>query len=108
MKEHFEKIYRQREEKEEELGKYSGQEWGRPKENKWSWGETYYHLYLMMKWFRRLSKIYVPITKPVATLQRNKPYLIGSANVYEAYQGKNKKPMKAPFMLAELDKETKL
>ncbi|GAA0310600.1 hypothetical protein GCM10008924_30260 [Gracilibacillus halotolerans] len=46
MKEHFEKIYRQREEKEEELGKYSGQEWGRPKENKWSWGETYYHLYL--------------------------------------------------------------
>ncbi|GAA0310594.1 hypothetical protein GCM10008924_30250 [Gracilibacillus halotolerans] len=66
------------------------------------------YIYLMMKWFRRLSKIYVLITKPVAALQRNKTYLTGSANVYEAYQDKNKKPMKAPFMLAELDKETKL
>ena len=109
---------------QEVLANFSGAEWDRPKEDKWSWGETYYHLYLMMKWFRRLSKIYVPVSKPVAALQRNKPYLTGSTNVYEAYQDKNKKAMKAPFIImppdkkkinvqfadlvAELDKETKL
>lgn len=123
MKEHFEKIYRQREEMQTELDKFTGQEWNRPQKDKWSWGETYYHLYLMVKWFRRLSKVYVPISKPVAALAKNKPYLTTSTNVYETYHEKHKKPMKAPFiivppnrekihvefddLLVELDKETK-
>ena len=124
IEEHFEKLYRQREEMLQELAYFAGVEWNRPQKDKWSWGETYYHLYLMVKWFRRLSMFYLPISKPVAMLKKDKPYSTGSTNVYEAYQDKNKKAMKAPFIIvppdrkkisiefddlvAELDKETKL
>ncbi|WP_018933189.1 DinB family protein [Gracilibacillus lacisalsi] len=99
MKNHFQKIYKQREEIKEELVVFRNQEWKRPHQDKWSWGETYYHLYLMMKWFRRLSKGYVPLSLPIATLRKNKPYKVHSTDVYAAYKQKNKKPMKAPFLL---------
>ncbi len=123
MKDRFQKIYKQREEMKKELTSFRNKEWNRPHQDKWSWGETYYHLYLMMKWFRRLSKVYVPSSLPIATLRKNKPYKVHSTDVYEAYKEKNKKPMRAPFILVppkgiesdvdfqwlieELDKETK-
>ncbi|PWU68745.1 DinB family protein [Gracilibacillus dipsosauri] len=116
--EHFQRIYKQRKEIKIELWK--GKEWQRPSDDKWSWGETYYHLYLMMRWFRRLSKIYIPLAIPFATLRKNKPYPVHSTNIYKQYQLEKKKPMKAPFILVppkdqvdfgwlvnELDKETK-
>ncbi|WP_245937462.1 DinB family protein [Saliterribacillus persicus] len=124
MKEHFQKMYKQREEIADELIYYQKNEWFRPYEEKWSWGETYYHLYLMLKWFRRLSKVYVPLARPVGTLRKEKPYETCSSDIYASYKEKNKKPMKAPFilippeyekinvsfewLLVEIDKETKL
>ncbi len=124
MKDHFQKIYKQREAMIEELTHFQSKEWIRPYEDKWSWGETYYHLYLMIKWFRRVSKVYVPLARPVGTLRKDKPYETCSFDVYARYKEKNKKPMKAPFilippeykkinvsfdwLLEEIEKETKL
>lgn len=123
MNQHFQKIYRQREIVLEQLEHFAGMEWERPQQDKWSWGETYYHLYLMMKFFRRLSKVYVSIAKPFALLSKNKPFLTSHRNIYVLYQENNKKVMRAPIilvpperekikfefeeLLVELDKETK-
>ncbi|MDX8047691.1 DinB family protein [Gracilibacillus sp. S3-1-1] len=99
MQAHFQKLYVQRDEMEQKLVAFKGMEWERPLQDKWSWGETYYHLYLMLKNFRRLSKVYIPLTTPVAALRKSKPFTTHSPNIYEAYQAKKKKPMKAPFII---------
>nr|WP_275582714.1 DinB family protein [Shouchella xiaoxiensis] len=78
---------------------YAGEEWTRPNEEKWSFGETYLHLYLLLKWFRRLNQVYLPIASKLAYPFRNKPSDWQSENVYELYQQKNQKTMKAPFFL---------
>ncbi|WP_374068095.1 DinB family protein [Paraliobacillus sp. JSM ZJ581] len=99
MKKHFQKLYIQREEMNKEIMKFRDKEWNRPYKDKWSWGETYYHLYLMMKWFRRLSMIYIPLSKPIASLRKNKPYNVHSYDIYEQFNDKYQRGMKAPFIL---------
>ena len=99
MKNHFTIIYEQREEFANELTKLKNKEWERPKEDKWSFGETYYHLYLMVRLFRRLNKPYLPISKPIATIRRGKSYKFHSENIFTEYKEKHNKPMKAPFVL---------
>ncbi|SHN05287.1 DinB family protein [Gracilibacillus kekensis] len=99
MKNHFNKIYQQREEFQGVLKKYKNKEWERPVEGKWSFGETYYHLYLMVKRFRQLNKIYVPIYKPIATIRRRASYKTEIHDIYAEYKQNNKQPMKAPSVL---------
>lgn len=70
MKNYFTVIYEQREEFADELKNFKNKEWERPQEDKWSFGETYYHLYLMVRLFRQLNKLYLPISKPIATLKK--------------------------------------
>lgn len=99
MTEHFEKLEVQRNEMSDILSKFKGNEWERPLKNKWSFGETYYHLYLLIKWFRRLNIVYLPISKKIAVLRKHKAYLENSADVYVQYQNKHKRPMRAPSIL---------
>ncbi|ENH97262.1 hypothetical protein J416_06500 [Gracilibacillus halophilus YIM-C55.5] len=99
MQKHFRKLHEQREEINGELANFQHQKWIRPYEDKWSWGETYYHLYLMIKWFRRISKCYTPLSIPTAILRKHKPYETHSIDAFTKYKEKNKKPMKAPFIL---------
>lgn len=99
MKEHFHKLYEQREVMKNEIRSFYGEEWKRPYKDKWSIGETYYHLFLMIKWFRRLNKIYLPLSKPIATVIKDKNYKTQSDDVYNRYKEKHHKSMKAPFIL---------
>ncbi|WP_306984701.1 DinB family protein [Alkalicoccobacillus murimartini] len=73
--------------------------WLRPYEDKWSIGETLYHVYLLLKRFRQLNISYIPLATPFAKLSRHKPYLTASPNIYEQYKQTHKKPMKAPPLL---------
>ncbi|GEL78647.1 DinB family protein [Tenuibacillus multivorans] len=73
--------------------------WQRPMPDKWSTAETLYHLILMVRLFRRFSRVYVPAMLPVAYLRRKKPYKTDIHNIYEEYQHKKRKPMNAPFLL---------
>ncbi|GAF12422.1 transmembrane protein [Bacillus sp. JCM 19046] len=96
---HLTKLLTQRTVMLEVMIPYAGEEWTRPNEEKWSFGETYLHLYLLLKWFRRLNQVYLPIASKLAYPFKNQPYEKKSANVYELYQQKNQKAMKAPFFL---------
>ncbi|WP_408607805.1 DinB family protein [Bacillus xiapuensis] len=99
MEKHFRKIYEQREGMKKEIRSFEGEEWKRPYQDKWSIGETYYHLFLMIKWFRRLNKIYLPLSKPIAAVIKDKTYKTQSEDVYKQYKEKHHKPMKAPFII---------
>lgn len=99
MKNYFTVIYEQREEFANELKNLENKEWERPQEDKWSIGETYYHLYLMIKLFRQLNKTFLPIAKPVAKLRSGKSYKLQSEDIFTEYNEKHNKPMKAPFVL---------
>ncbi|MEG0385806.1 MAG: DinB family protein [Solibacillus sp.] len=99
MKHYFTIIYEQREEFANVLINYKENEWERPQDGKWSFGETYYHLYLMIKLFRQLNKTYLSFSKPIATLRSSKSYNIKSDDIFTEYKEKSNKPMKAPFVL---------
>ncbi|WP_058307084.1 DinB family protein [Gracilibacillus massiliensis] len=99
MKKHFNRIYEQRETFLDVLKPFKDREWEPPIEGKWSFGETYYHLYLMVKRFRQLNKIYVPIYKPIATIRRRASYKTDIHDIYAEYTQNNKQPMKAPSVL---------
>ncbi|ATP42415.1 hypothetical protein CSE16_09400 [Solibacillus sp. R5-41] len=99
MKKYFNVIYEQREEFANELKNYNNKEWERPLEDKWSFGETYYHLYLMVRLFRQLNKPFLPIAMPIATIRRGKSYKFHSEDIYTEYKEKHNKPMKAPFVI---------
>ncbi|WP_332645345.1 DinB family protein [Lysinibacillus sp. 54212] len=99
MKNYFTVIYEQREQFANEIKNLKEKEWERPQEDKWSIGETYYHLYLMIKLFRQLNKSFLPIAKPVAKLRSEKPYKLHSEDIFTEYTAKHNKPMKAPFVL---------
>lgn len=120
---HFEKIDRQRETFYSLITKHNANFWTRPQPDKWSIGETYYHLLLMVKRFRQLNVIYLPLAKPFAHIWKNRCYQTGIHNIYEEYQQKHNKGMRAPsillppkgteqlisinMLLEELDHETK-
>lgn len=76
--------------------------WERPLPDKWSVGETLYHLYLMVRLVRRFSTIYLPLAKPIANLRKNHHYQTSIHNIYVEYIQKKKRPMKAPYVLTPL------
>ncbi|GAB3049718.1 DinB family protein [Virgibacillus ainsalahensis] len=73
--------------------------WERPLTDKWSIGETVYHLVLMVRLVRRVSIFYLPVMQPYAHLRKKRPYQTKSHNIYEEYKQTKKRPMKAPFLL---------
>ncbi|MCM2676856.1 DinB family protein [Alkalicoccobacillus plakortidis] len=73
--------------------------WSRAQPNKWSIAETLYHLLLLLKRFRQLNVIYLPMARPLSTLRRNRPYKTASVNIYEQYNQKHLKAMKAPSII---------
>ncbi|MFP7495257.1 DinB family protein [Terribacillus saccharophilus] len=99
IKDHFDTIYKQRKTFEEDIYDYRGKEWIRPVSDKWSIGETYYHLYLLIKRFRQLNKLYIPIGKPFSLMWKHKPYKTDIEDIYSAYKAKKGKAMKAPNIL---------
>lgn len=96
---YFEAIFNQRENFYERIANYQALIWVRPHEEKWSLGETFYHLYLMVKRFRQLNKFYLLLAEPVASLRKNTPYATKIHDIYEEYQQKQKKTMIAPFVI---------
>lgn len=123
MKGHFKTIYDQRIKFLDEMKKYNDLVWVRPSKDKWSVGETYYHLYLMIKRLRQLNSIYLPILSFFVNSKKSGTYLTYSNDIYTEYKEKHNKSMKAPFLLIppkgiedkitfdslllEIDKETK-
>lgn len=100
MTNHFNKIYEQREEFANEIKRFKNKEWERPYKDKWSFGETYYHLYLMVRGFRRLNKLYLPLSRPIAAARKKSPYKTHSnKDLYIEYKEKHNRPMKSPFIL---------
>ncbi|WP_160112574.1 DinB family protein [Salicibibacter kimchii] len=73
--------------------------WSRPFPEKWSIGETLYHLVLMIRLFRRFSSVYIPILLPVAHVRKKRGYKIEMHNIYETYHQDHKKAMNAPFLI---------
>ncbi|WP_018924443.1 DinB family protein [Salsuginibacillus kocurii] len=73
--------------------------WEKPKANKWSIGETMYHLYLMIKTARIAASITIPSTTLVARRRRHKPFAADIHDIYTEYKEKHGKGMKAPFIL---------
>lgn len=120
---YFDKIYMQRISFSMRMENYRERPWVRPREDKWSFGETYYHLYLMVKRFRQLNNFYLPVAKQIASRRRKASYKTEIEDIYKEYKQKKKKPMKAPSILVppkdiestisfatltrELDEETK-
>ncbi|MEG0386099.1 MAG: DinB family protein [Solibacillus sp.] len=99
MKSYFTTIYEQREEFANELKNFENKEWERPLDDKWSFGETYYHLYLMIKLFKQFNKTFLPIAKPIAKIRSGKSYKFYSEDIYTEYKEKHNKPMNAPFVI---------
>lgn len=73
--------------------------WKRPLPDKWSIGETLYHLFLMARLFRRFSNVYIPLNLPVASVRKTKPYQTELYNIYDEYNQKKKRAMKAPSVI---------
>lgn len=82
-----------------ESGLDFGDAWKRPQPDKWSIGETVYHLVLMVRLFRRFSTVYVPVMLPVAHMRKNKPYKVATHDIYKQYNQQKKRPMNAPFLI---------
>ncbi|WP_254593544.1 DinB family protein [Terribacillus sp. AE2B 122] len=99
MQDHFDTIYLQRKKFDEDIQEYRNKEWMRPQPDKWSIGETYYHLYLLLNRFRQLNKFYIPVGKPFSKACRRTPYKTEIEDIYKAYREKHGKPMKAPSIL---------
>ncbi|WP_428911789.1 DinB family protein [Niallia sp. Krafla_26] len=73
--------------------------WERPVENKWSIGESLYHLFLITKMLRVAAIITIPCTKLYARMTRNKPYDCYIHDIYKEYKEKHGRGMKSPFIL---------
>lgn len=100
IKKHFITLEQQREKVYPTLKSISRvQLWERPKENKWSVGETIYHLYLIAKMLRIAATVTIPCTKSYARIVRNKPFYSDINDIYKDYNEKRGKGMKAPFIL---------
>ncbi|SHF66532.1 DinB family protein [Ornithinibacillus halophilus] len=99
FEDYFDRIQEQRKSFYQEMDSNVEDVWERPYPNKWSVAETVYHLYLLLRLFRRFSVIYMPIMYPLAVLRKNKPYPTDMNNIYIEYHQKKKKPMNAPLLL---------
>lgn len=99
MENHFHTLANQREQFFNEANIAMELFWERPQVEKWSTGETLYHLYLMLRVFRRFSTGYIPLLKQAATLRRNKPFPITIHNIYKDYQHDKGRAMEAPFLI---------
>ncbi|WP_394514324.1 DinB family protein [Priestia aryabhattai] len=99
MKLYFEELYEQRFIFSKKIVNYNNIFWVRPSENKWSLGETYYHLYLMVRRFRQLNKFYLPVSRRIASARKDIIYKTSSKNIYTEYTEKHRASMKAPFIL---------
>lgn len=73
--------------------------WKRPQADKWSVGETIYHLMLLARLVRKFSSIYLPVMMPYGHLRKKRLYKTEIHNIYEAYNHVKKRPMRAPFLL---------
>ncbi|WP_096186887.1 DinB family protein [Evansella halocellulosilytica] len=96
---HFIKLKQQRDEFYTDDSINFESAWTRTMPEKWSIGETLYHLVLMTRLFRRFSNIYIPIMLPLAFIRKKKPYNIEIHNIYQEFQDKKKKSMNAPFLI---------
>lgn len=68
--------------------------WTEPKPGKWTVGETLCHLVLMVQLVRRFSIFYVPLMPPLLICVKTEIH-----DIFQEYHQKQKKPMKAPFVL---------
>lgn len=96
---HFQELIQQRDTFFKDKDINFDEPWKRSIPDKWSIGESLYHLALMIRLFRRFSTIYIPVMKPLAYLRRNKPYKIETYDIYQEYKKKKKKPMNAPSLI---------
>lgn len=72
--------------------------WHREKEGKWSIGEHFYHLYLILKMLKTATKFSLILT-PYAKMRRNKPFATEINDIYEEYKNKKGRGMRAPGIL---------
>ncbi|MGR6903808.1 DinB family protein [Lysinibacillus sp. BSL11] len=72
--------------------------WQVTREGKWSIGEHFYHLYLILKMLHTATK-YSLFLMPIAKRRRNKPYSTEIHDIYEEYQSKKGQGMRAPGIL---------
>lgn len=72
--------------------------WHRDKEGKWSIGEHFYHLYLILKMLKTATKFSLLLT-PYAKMRRNKPFATEIHDIYEEYKNKKGSGMRAPGIL---------
>lgn len=100
MQRHFNVLEQQR---REFLPKFEfmsiDQLWQRPLPNKWSAGESMYHLYLLLRLFRRLAKVVIPTVKPYARIMRHKQFQREINDIYAEYKNTKGKKMNAPWVL---------
>lgn len=73
--------------------------WKRPQADKWSIGETLYHLYLITKMLRIAAKFLIPSTILFAQIKKHKPFETEIHDIYKEYKEKKNRGMKAPFIL---------
>lgn len=100
---HFQKLKQQRDAFYHDSAISFTNAWSRPMPDKWSIGETLYHLVLMTKLFRRFSVFYIPLMQPVAYIRRNKAYKTEIHDIYQEFRNKKKRPMNAPFPIKPPD-----
>ena len=72
--------------------------WRVTREGKWSIGEHFYHLYLILKMLHTATKYFLFLT-PIAKMRRNKPFSTEIHDIYEEYQSKKGQGMRAPGIL---------
>src|SRR5699024_11204101 len=94
--EHFQVLQKQREDFFEDEQVQFKDLWTRPLAEKWSVGESLYHLFLMLIVFRRFAVVYIPIMKPFAAIRNNKQYPTSIHDIYQAYTAKHHRGMSAP------------
>src|SRR5690625_5002149 len=96
---HFEKLNQQRKIFYSDMGIAAKETFKKPNPEKWSVGETMYHLFLLARLLRRFSIFYIPLLFPIAYVRKNKPYETEIHDIYQAYREEKQKPMPAPFLL---------
>ncbi|MBR3118256.1 MAG: DinB family protein [Oceanobacillus sp.] len=99
MEKHFNKLIKQREAFYHNRTLNFERGWNRPFPDKWSIGETLYHLFLMVKLFRRFSNFYIPVMLPLAYVRKQQSYKTEIHNIYEEYKDKKKRSMRAPSLI---------
>lgn len=99
MERYFQLIDHQRDAFDQYVREAVADPWARPLPEKWSVGETVYHLYLLARLVRRFSVVYLPVMLPYGHLRKNRPYKTDIHNIYEEYTRVKNHPMPAPSVL---------